>query len=252
MSDTAPVILGVAGGTGSGKTTVARAILHAIGKERLAFIAQDSYYRQIEWDSPEHLAGHNFDHPSSIDTELMIEHLQALKEGKPVDAPVYDFVHHRRSAKTERIEARPVVLAEGILLLAEQGIRELLDFKIYVDTDSDVRLKRRILRDITDRGRDLEDVLRQYMETVRPMHLEFVEPSKRWADVIVPEGGREPGGATDGRGTGGAATAHGGIAPHEPERSARIHGPIPSWPVRHCAMRNGLLAPHRIERKESR
>lgn len=184
-----PVILGVAGGTGSGKTTVARAILHAIGKDRLAFIAQDSYYRQIEWQSPEHLARHNFDHPSSIDTELLVAHLRALKEGKPVEAPVYDFVHHRRSVETVRIEPRRVVLAEGILLFAEPTIRELLDFKIYVDTDSDVRLKRRILRDINERGRDLQDILRQYMTTVRPMHLEFVEPSKRWADVIVPEGG---------------------------------------------------------------
>lgn len=189
MPDIPPVILGVAGGTGSGKTTVAKAILNAVGRKRLAFIAQDSYYRQIEWQSPEHLAAHNFDHPESIDTELLVAHLEDLKQGKAVDAPIYDFVHHRRSSKTERIEARPVVLAEGILLLAEPAIRELLDFKIYVDTDADVRLKRRILRDIHDRGRDLNDVLRQYMETVRPMHLEFVEPSKRWADVIVPEGG---------------------------------------------------------------
>ncbi len=189
MPDIPTVILGVAGGTGSGKTTVARAILHGVGRERLAFIAQDSYYRQIEWRSPEHLAAHNFDHPASIDTELLIAHLKRLKQGRAVDAPVYDFVNHRRSSKTERIEPRPVVLAEGILLLAEPEIRELLDFKIYVDTDADVRLKRRILRDINERGRDLNDVLRQYMETVRPMHLEFVEPSKRWADVIVPEGG---------------------------------------------------------------
>ncbi len=189
MPDIPPVILGVAGGTGSGKTTVARAILNAVGRERLAFIAQDSYYRQIEWRSPEHLAAHNFDHPSSIDTELLVALLTDLQQGLPVDAPVYDFVHQRRSSKTERIEPRPVVLAEGILLYAEPEIRELLDFKIYVDTDADVRLKRRILRDINERGRDLDDVLRQYMETVRPMHLEFVEPSKRWADVIVPEGG---------------------------------------------------------------
>ncbi len=189
MPDIPTVILGVAGGTGSGKTTVARAILHGVGRERLAFIAQDSYYRQIEWRSPEHLAAHNFDHPASIDTELLIAHLKRLKQGRAVDAPVYDFVNHRRSSKTERIEPRPVVLAEGILLLAEPEIRELLDFKIYVDTDADVRLKRRILRDINERGRDLNDVLRQYMVTVRPMHLEFVEPSKRWADVIVPEGG---------------------------------------------------------------
>ena len=189
MPNSTPVILGVAGGTGSGKTTVARAILHAVGKDRLAFIAQDSYYRQIEWESPEQLAAHNFDHPSSIDTELLVAHLEALKRGEVVEAPVYDFVHHRRKSETLRTEPRRVVLVEGILLLAEPTIRQLLDFKIYVDTDADVRLKRRILRDIHERGRDLDDVLRQYMATVRPMHLEFVEPSKRWADVIVPEGG---------------------------------------------------------------
>ena len=189
MPDETPVLLGVAGGTGSGKTTVARAILTAVGKERIAFVAQDSYYRHIEWESPEHLARHNFDHPASIDTELLESHLLALKENRSVDGPVYDFVRHRRSDRTVRIEARPVVLVEGILLLAEPRIRELLDFKIYVDTDADVRLKRRILRDIHERGRQLDDILRQYMTTVRPMHLEFVEPSKRWADVIVPEGG---------------------------------------------------------------
>ena len=185
-----PVILGVAGGTGSGKTTVARAILNAIGRERLAFIAQDSYYRQIEWRSPEHLAAHNFDHPASIDTELLVAHLKDLKQGKPVDAPVYDFVHHRRSSKTERIEPRPVVLAEGILLYAEPEVRELLDFKIYVDTDSDVRLLRRLRRDILKRQRTIESVLDQYERFVRPMHLEFVEPTKRYADIIVPRGGK--------------------------------------------------------------
>ncbi len=190
MADPAPVVLGVAGGSGSGKTTVARSILQSVGEERIAFVVQDSYYRDIEWQSPEQLASHNFDHPSSIDTELLTAHLKALKEGRPIETPIYDFVTHRRKEKTSRIEPRPVVLAEGILLLAEPGIRELLDFKIYVDTASDVRLKRRILRDIAERGRDLRDVLRQYMDTVRPMHLEFVEPSKRWADVIVPEGGR--------------------------------------------------------------
>ncbi len=189
MPNSAPVVLGVAGGTGSGKTTVARAILHYVGQDRLAFVAQDSYYRQIDWKSPKHLEEHNFDHPSSIDTELLVSHLEALKRGEAVDVPVYDFVEHCRSSETVRTEPRRVVLVEGILLLAEPQIRDLLDFKIYVDTDADVRLKRRILRDIHERGRDLDDVLRQYMETVRPMHLEFVEPSKRWADVIVPEGG---------------------------------------------------------------
>ncbi len=189
MVDHQPVILGVAGGTGSGKTTVAQAILEAVGRKRIAFLPQDAYYRHIEWESPQHLARHNFDHPAAIDTELLVRDLETLKQNRSIDAPVYDFVNHRRKSETLHIEARPVVLVEGILLLAEPAIRDLLDLKIYVDTDSDVRLTRRIRRDIRERGRDVDDILRQYMTTVRPMHLEFVEPSKRWADVIVPEGG---------------------------------------------------------------
>ncbi len=189
MPDSTPVVLGVAGGTGSGKTTVAGVILDAVGRERLAFLPQDNYYRDVEWRDEEHLKRHNFDHPSALDTPLFVEHLRTLKSGRSIGAPLYDFVRHRRKIETRPVEARPVILAEGILLLAEPEIRELLDFKIYVDTDADVRLIRRIRRDIRERGRDLDDVMRQYMATVRPMHREFVEPSKRWADVIVPEGG---------------------------------------------------------------
>jgi uridine kinase len=183
------VALGVAGGTGSGKTTVARAILDAVGGQRIAFLAQDNYYKDVDWSGPEALERHNFDHPSALDTELFVEHLAALKRREPIELPVYDFVRHRRTGGTQRIEPRQVVLVEGILLFAEPAIRDLLDFKVYVDTDPDVRLVRRIRRDMTERGRAVGDVLRQYMTTVRPMHLEFVEPSKRWADVIVPEGG---------------------------------------------------------------
>lgn len=189
MPNTTPVILGVAGGTGSGKTTVAHALLDAVGVERLAFLPQDNYYRQIDWRDEDHRLHHNFDHPSAFDTELLVEHLQTLRRGEAIEMPIYDFVHHRRKKETQRVEPRRVVMAEGIMLLAEPDVRDELDFKIYVDTDADVRLMRRIERDIRERGRDLTDVLRQYMETVRPMHLEFVEPSKRWADVIVPEGG---------------------------------------------------------------
>ncbi|KAB2967424.1 MAG: uridine kinase [Thermoanaerobaculia bacterium] len=184
-----PVTLAVAGGTGSGKTTVAMSILEAAGPGRIAFLAQDNYYRDIVWSGPEEIAAHNFDHPDALDTPLLVRHLTELKAGRAIDLPVYDFVRHRRTGETVRIEARPVILVEGILLFAEPAVRALLDFKVFVDTDPDVRLVRRIRRDLAERGRSIADVLRQYMETVRPMHLEFVEPSKRWADLIVPEGG---------------------------------------------------------------
>lgn len=183
------VALGVAGGTGSGKTTVAEAILNSVGRDRIAFLAQDNYYKDIDWLGQEQISHHNFDHPEAIDTELFVHHLAELKAGRAIELPVYDFVRHRRTGETRRIEPRPVVLVEGILLFAEPAIRAQLDFKVFVDTDADVRLVRRIRRDMTERGREVSDVLRQYMTTVRPMHLEFVEPSKRWADVIVPEGG---------------------------------------------------------------
>jgi len=185
-----PVALGVAGGTGSGKTTVAREILAAVGPGSIASLAQDSYYKDIEWQSQEQLERHNFDHPDALDNDLLVEHLRALKEGRDVQVPIYDFVRHRRTGQTERVAARPVILLEGILLLAEPRLRSLLDFKVFVDTDADVRLIRRIRRDLRERGRTLEDVTRQYLSTVRPMHLEFVQPSKRWADIIVPEGGK--------------------------------------------------------------
>lgn len=184
-----PVALGVAGGTGSGKTTVAEAILETIGRQRISFLAQDSYYRDVDWQSDEQLRQHNFDHPDALDHELLVEHLRLLKSGQDVEVPIYDFVTHRRTADTAPMPARPVILLEGILLLASARLRELLDFKVFVDTDADVRLMRRIRRDMSERGRDLDDILRQYAETVRPMYLEFVEPSRRWADVIVPEGG---------------------------------------------------------------
>jgi uridine kinase len=184
-----PCILGVAGGTGSGKTTVARAILEAVGAERITFIEQDSYYRDVDWRSEAELLHHNFDHPAALDNELLVSHLAALKAGHPIEVPIYDFVRHRRTARTRRVSPQPVILLEGILIFVEANLRELLDFKIYVDTDADLRLIRRLGRDMAERGRTVQDVLRQYLETVRPMHLEFVEPSKRWADVIIPEGG---------------------------------------------------------------
>src|SRR5262245_5116263 len=184
-----PCILGVAGGTGSGKTTVARAILEAVGADRITLIEQDSYYRDIDWQSDAELLRHNFDHPSALDNELLVAHLAALKAGHPIEVPIYDFVRHRRTARTRRVVPQPVILLEGILIFIEYSLRQLLDFKIYVDTDADLRLIRRLRRDMAERGRTVQDVLRQYLETVRPMHLEFVEPSKRWADIIIPEGG---------------------------------------------------------------
>ena len=185
-----PVAMGVAGGTGSGKTTVAKVILSAVGPDRIAFLAQDSYYKDVDWESDEQLQEYNFDHPSALDNDLLVEHLVALKAGRDVEVPIYDFVTHRRTSETLTVGARPVIVLEGILLLADPRLRQLLDFKIFVDTDADVRLMRRIKRDLRDHGRELPDVIRQYTETVRPMHLDFVEPSKRWADVIVPEGGK--------------------------------------------------------------
>jgi uridine kinase len=184
-----PVALGVAGGTGSGKTTVARAILQEVGRDRISFLEQDSYYSDIEWQSDEELQRHNFDHPDALDNELLTRHVEALKAGSAVEVPIYDFVTHRRVEETRRVEPRPIILLEGILLFVEPRLRSLLDFKIYVDTPSDVRFIRRLNRDLRERGRSLDDVVRQYESTVRPMHLEFVEPSKRSADVIVPQGG---------------------------------------------------------------
>ena len=184
-----PCVLGVAGGTGSGKTTVARAIVDAVGAGRITLIEQDSYYRDVEWRNEAELLHHNFDHPSALDNELLVAHLAALKAGHAVEVPIYDFVRHRRTPRTKRVEPQPVILLEGILIFVEPNLRDLLDFKIYVDTDADLRLIRRLGRDMTERGRSVQDVLRQYLETVRPMHLEFVEPSKRYADIIIPEGG---------------------------------------------------------------
>jgi uridine kinase len=183
------IIIGVAGGTGSGKTTVSQAILDRVGDDRIAYIQHDSYYRDRSHLPPEERAKINFDHPDALESELLAEHLRLLKEGRAVEVPVYDFTTHTRKSETKRVEPRKVIVVEGILIFAEIALRDLMDIKIYVDTDADIRLIRRLQRDITDRGRSVESVIHQYMESVRPMHLEFVEPSKRYADIIVPEGG---------------------------------------------------------------
>jgi uridine kinase len=185
----APLCIGVAGGTGSGKTTVAREIVRRVGADRIAEINQDRYYRDLSHFSAAHRARHNFDHPSAIEEELFLEHIALLKGGQPAPAPLYDFTAHTRRPAVDVIPPRPVILVEGILVLAMTEVRRLLDVKIYVDTDPDLRFIRRLQRDLGERGREVEGVIAQYLNTVRPMHLEFVEPSKRWADVIIPEGG---------------------------------------------------------------
>jgi len=184
-----PIIIGVAGGTGSGKTTVSEAILERVGKERITYIQHDSYYKDLSHLPLEERHKINFDHPDALDTSLLVEHLKRLQAGSSVEVPIYDFTTHTRKRETRRVEPRSVTLVEGILIFADKALRELMDVKIFVDTDADIRFIRRLQRDITERGRTMESVVRQYMETVRPMHLEFVEPSKRYADIIIPEGG---------------------------------------------------------------
>ena len=184
-----PVVVGIAGGTGSGKTTVANVIVERVGAGQVAYLPHDAYYKDLS-DLPEaQRASINFDHPNSLDSALMVEHIKQLKNGQAVELPVYDFKTHIRTDRITRIQPKPVVLVEGILIFAEPELRQLFDVKIFVDTDADVRFIRRLQRDIDERGRSTESVIRQYQSTVRPMHLEFVEPSKRYADVIIPEGG---------------------------------------------------------------
>lgn len=184
-----PLIIGVAGGTGSGKTTVSNSILERVGSDQISYIQHDHYYRDRSHLPPEERGKINFDHPDSLENELLARHLKMLKEGQAVEVPQYDFTTHVRKPETTRVEPRRVILVEGILIFAVKALRDLMDIKLFVDTDADIRLIRRIRRDMTERGRTLESVIRQYTESVRPMHLEFVEPSKRYADIIIPEGG---------------------------------------------------------------
>jgi len=184
-----PLIVGIAGGSGSGKTTLAQLVLERVGDERIAYLPHDAYYKDLSSLPPSQRAMINFDHPDSLDTELLIEHITQLKNGQAVELPIYDFKTHSRTAETYSIEPRSIIMVEGILIFADPTLRKLMDVKIFVDTDSDLRFIRRLERDINERGRTTENVIRQYLATVRPMHLEFVEPSKRYADVIVPEGG---------------------------------------------------------------
>ena len=182
-------MIAIAGGSGSGKTTVAQEILNRVGPDRIAYLPHDAYYKDLSGLPPIQKAEVNFDHPNSLETELLIEHVIQLRGGNPVELPVYDFSTHSRTEKTVPISPHRVIVVEGILILAEPELRQLFDLKLFVDTDSDLRFIRRLQRDISERGRTPESVIKQYMKTVRPMHLEFVEPSKRYADVIIPEGG---------------------------------------------------------------
>jgi uridine kinase len=185
----APVIIGIAGGTGSGKTTVAQAIYDRVGRDRIEWISHDSYYRNFDGLSHEERAKINFDHPDSLETELLVRHLDVLAKGSSVEVPKYDFATHARRTDTQRVEPRRVIIVEGILVLAEPELRRRIDIKLFVDTPADIRFVRRLVRDIQTRGRSLDSVVQQYLTTVRPMHEEFVEPSKRHADLIIPEGG---------------------------------------------------------------
>ncbi|MFZ5908560.1 MAG: uridine kinase [Chloroflexota bacterium] len=189
MSHDLPLVIGIAGGSGSGKTTVAQEILQRVGPDRIAFLQHDSYYKDLSGLPPAQRAEVNFDHPNSLETELLITHIEQLRQGIPIRVPIYDFSTHSRTEKTFTVNPRGVIIVEGILIFAEAALRNLFDVKIFVDTDADIRLIRRLQRDITERGRTAENVIKQYQATVRPMHLEFVEPSKRYADVIIPEGG---------------------------------------------------------------
>lgn len=183
------MIIGICGGTGSGKTTVARRILENVDRDYVAFLQHDSYYRSLG-DMPIELRHQiNFDHPDALDNELFANHIRALRAGEPIDMPVYDFASHTRQLQTERIEPKPILIIEGILIFTDSKLRELMDLRIFVDTADDLRFIRRLQRDVTERGRSVELVIKQYLETVRPMHEQFVEPSKRFADVIIPEGG---------------------------------------------------------------
>src|SRR2546422_4021730 len=183
------MIIGICGGTGSGKTTVANRILETVSADEVVFIQQDLYYRDLKDMPLDYRNAANFDHPDALDNDLLVNHLKKLNAGEPVELPIYDFRTHTRLPDTTRIESKPIVIVEGILIFAEPRLREQMDIKVFVDTPDDIRFIRRLRRDIAERGRTLDSVIEQYCASVRPMHIQFVEPSKRYADVIIPEGG---------------------------------------------------------------
>lgn len=183
------MLVGISGGTGSGKTTVANRILESVSASEVVFIQQDSYYRNLADLPLDYQQVANFDHPDAIDNDLLVSHIQRLKAREPIDLPVYDFKSHTRLCASRRVDAKPIVILEGILIFAEPRLLEQMDMKVFVDTPDDIRFIRRLRRDIAERGRTVETVIEQYLTTVRPMHMQFVEPSRRYADVIIPEGG---------------------------------------------------------------
>ena len=186
---TAPLVIGVAGGSGSGKTTVVRRIVDSLGPDQVTVIEHDRYYRNYPGLRLEDRAAVNYDHPNALETDLLVRHVDALRTGGRVEAPVYDFTSYARLERTDVMHPRRAIIVEGILILADADLRQRMDVKVFVDTDDDTRFIRRLQRDVTERGRTLESVIEQYLGTVKPMHLEYVEPSKRYADIIVPLGG---------------------------------------------------------------
>lgn len=184
-----PIIIGITGGTGSGKSTVTKEIFNAFGGEKIAMIEQDAYYKDQSHLSMEERVLTNYDHPTAFDNKLLASHLRALINGESIEKPQYDFTLHNRTEKTVRVDSKDIIIVEGILILEDKEIRDLLDIKVFVDTDADVRILRRLVRDINERGRTVESVIDQYLSIVRPMHFQFIEPSKNHADIIIPKGG---------------------------------------------------------------
>lgn len=185
----APVVIGVAGGSGSGKTTVVRRIVDSLGPEQVVVLEHDRYYRERNDLRLEERAALNYDHPDSLETSLLVQHLEALKAGQPIEVPLYDFTSHARRGDTQRMQPRRAIIVEGILIFADRALRDVMDIKVFVDADADTRFIRRLQRDVAERGRTMDSVIEQYQGTVKPMHFEFVEPTKRYADLIIPVGG---------------------------------------------------------------
>ncbi|EOR27341.1 MULTISPECIES: uridine kinase [Clostridium] len=185
-----PILIGITGGTGSGKSSIADAIYSSFSNECIAMIQQDMYYKDQSYLSMEERVKTNYDHPRAFDNDLLIKHLSDLINGIAIDKPIYDFSNHNRAKETVRVEPKDIIIVEGILVLEDERLRELLDIKVYVDTDADIRILRRLVRDINERGRTVDSVISQYLDVVRPMHMQFTEPTKRYADIIVPEGGQ--------------------------------------------------------------